>query len=517
MGNADSILLQVKGLTKRYPGVIALNNVDFDVRHGEVHALLGENGAGKSTLIKALGGVVQPDAGAITFDGSELGAIDPHRAQLLGISTIHQESELALPLSAAENIYMGRMPTAGPGIADLNRAYRDAQKWLDRVGANFNARTPARNLSISERRLVELARAVSMNAKLLIMDEPTTVFTDEEVDVLFRIIGELKEQGVATIYISHRLREIYEIADRVTILRDGEYIGTLDAKDADEGQLVKMMVGRQLNQVFPEHRRQQDTDELLRVEGLTRKGIVEDASFHVRKGEIVGLAGLVGAGRTSIANMLFGVMKPDRGTISLHGKSVHVSSPSAAIRHGIGYITADRKHDGLLLIKSIRENISLAYLRHLQKITFIAKKREREVVRQHGQMLAIKTPSIEQVVSNLSGGNQQKVVFARWMLTRSDLLILDEPTVGIDVGAKQEIYRLMNDIAAEGRGILMISSELPELLGMCDRILVMREGRIVHEVSGVDATQERILYYSAGFHETDRKDAKEDVDEYGDE
>ncbi len=502
MGNSCDALLDVRGLTKRFPGVVALKNVDFDVREGEVHALLGENGAGKSTLIKILGGVLQADEGQVVFCGKQLKGIDPHRAQTLGIGTIHQESELALPLSAAENIYMGRMPASIKGVVDRQRIRRDAQQWLDKVGARFSARQAAFDLSISQRRLVELARAVSMDAKLLIMDEPTTVFTDEEVDTLFRIIGELKENGVATIYISHRLQEIYEIADRVTVLRDGEKIGTLDASDATEDALIKMMVGRQLSQVYPDREDVDESGELLRVENLTRRGVVEDVSFTVNSGEIVGLSGLVGAGRTSIANILFGAMKADRGEIYLRGQKIRVNSPAGAIRHGIGYITADRKLDGLLLIKSIRENVSLACLRRLQRLSFIARGREKQAARKFKDILGIKTPSIEQIVENLSGGNQQKVVFARWMLAKSDLLILDEPTVGIDVGAKQEIYRLMSGIAAEGRGILMISSELPELLGMCDRILVMREGRIVHEVSREEATQEKILYYSAGFHET---------------
>lgn len=504
MGNTCDALLEVKGLTKRFPGVLALNDVDFEVRKGEVHALLGENGAGKSTLIKVLGGVLQPDEGSVVFCGKHLRRLSPYRAQSLGVGTIHQESELALPLSAGENIFMGRMPTSAKGVVDLRRIYRDAQEWLEKVGARFSARTSVKDLSISQRRLVELARAVSMDAKLLIMDEPTTVFTDEEVETLFRIIRELKEQGVATIYISHRLQEIYEIGDRVTVLRDGEKIGTLNAADAAEDQLIKMMVGRQLSQVYPEREKVEKASELLRVEKLTRHAVIKDVSFSVYAGEIVGLSGLVGAGRTSIANILFGVMKPDKGEIWLRGKRVRIHSPASAIRHGIGYITADRKLDGLLSIKSIRENVSLAYLRQLQRFSFIARGREKQAAEKYRGVLGIKTPSIEQIVENLSGGNQQKVVFARWMLAKSDLLILDEPTVGIDVGAKQEIYRLLNVIAAEGRGILMISSELPELLGMCDRILVMREGRIVQEVSREEATQEKILYYSAGFHETNR-------------
>lgn len=492
-------ILEVKGLTKRYPGVVALKDVDFEVRKGEVHALLGENGAGKSTLIKALGGVLQPDSGEIRLCGQELRGLTPSRAQALGIRTIHQESELALSLSAGENIFVGRLPRAAFGLVDFARVHREGQQWLDKVGAHFDSRSKAKDLSISQRRLVELARAVSMDAKLLILDEPTTVFTDEEVKRLFEIVRELQASGIAVIYISHRLREVYEIADRITVLRDGEKAGTLDVQEADEDRLIKMMVGRQLNQVYPQRDRGGCEDELLRVEDLTRNGIVDHVSFSVRKGEIVGLAGLVGAGRTSIANMLFGAMRPDGGEIFVRGQRVRIGSPTDAIRHGIGYVTSDRKADGLMLMKSIRENVSLACLRRFQKASFIDRRRERQVAREYRDILSIKTPSIEQVVEFLSGGNQQKVVFARWLLAKSDVLILDEPTVGIDVGAKQEIYRLMSDIAREGRGILMISSELPELLGMCDRILVLREGRVVDEVRAEDATQERILWHSAGF------------------
>ena len=495
-------LLRATGITKQFPGVLALDHVDFELLRGEVHALVGENGAGKSTFIKILGGVLRHDAGTIEYDGKKVAHLDPHGTQKLGISIIHQESELALPFSAAENIFLGRQPRhAVKCFIDRKRMHRDAQMWLDKVGARFKANTLTRDLSISQRRLVELARAVSMDAKLVIMDEPTTVFTEQEVEHLFEIVRSLKAQGVTTLYISHRLEEIYSIADRVTVLRDGKVIATTAVQEATEDKLIQWMVGRELKRVFPT-RSNSPGEEMLSVLDLTKKGVIQDVSFSVRRGEIVGLSGLVGAGRTAVANAIFGAMKTDRGKIVLEGERVKINSPAVAIRHGIGFIPADRKLDGLLLIKSVKENISLANLRNMAHWSFINWAREKAEAKEYQEVLQIKTPSINQIVMNLSGGNQQKVVFARWLLMHAKVLILDEPTAGIDVGAKQEIYHLMNEIANEGRCVIMISSELPEVLGMCDRILVMHEGRIVQELSREEATQEEILYYSAGMHDT---------------
>ena len=494
-------LLRATGITKQFPGVLALDRVDFELLRGEVHALVGENGAGKSSLIKILGGVLRQDAGTIEYDGKKVVHLDPHGAQKLGISIIHQESELALPFSAAENIFLGREPRRAKYFIDRRRLHREAQLWLDRVGARFKANIPTRDLSLSQRRLVELARAVSMDAKLVIMDEPTTVFTELEVEHLFEIVRSLKAQGVTTLYISHRLAEIYSIADRVTVLRDGKAIATTAVQEATEDKLIQWMVGRELERIFPT-RSNSPGEEMLSVSDLTKKGVIQDVSFSVRRGEIVGLSGLVGAGRTAVANAIFGAMKIDRGEIVLEGKRVKIDSPTAAIRHGIGFIPADRKLDGVMLIKSVKENISLASLKDLSRWSFLNWAREKAEARKYQEVLQIKTPSINQIVMNLSGGNQQKVVFARWLLMHAKVLILDEPTVGIDVGAKQEIYHLMNEIADEGRCVIMISSELLEVLGMCDRILVMHEGRIVHELSHEEATQEEILYYSAGMHET---------------
>ena len=340
-----------------------------------------------------------------------------------------------------------------------------------------------------------------MHAKLVIMDEPTTVFAGKEVQHLFRLVRDLRSRGITTLYISHRLEEVFSIADRVTVLRDGQHIVTCPIDQASEDQLVRWMVGRQLERLFPS-RSIPPGEEAFSVSGLTRRGVIEDVSFSVKKGEILGLAGLVGAGRTEVADAIFGASKLDRGEIHLEGKPIQIDSPADAIRHGIGYITADRKLDGLLLIKSIKENISLASLRNLSRFSFIKWRTEKAEAHRYKDLLQIKTPGIQQLTVNLSGGNQQKVVFARWLLVHAKVLILDEPTVGIDVGAKQEIYRLINGIAEDGRCVIMISSELPEILGMCDRILVMHRGRVTRELSRDEATQEEILYYSAGLRET---------------
>jgi ribose transport system ATP-binding protein len=497
-------LLNVRGITKRFPGVLALDHVDLELERGEVHALVGENGAGKSTLIKIIGGVIRSDEGTIEFEGNAVSHLDPHAAQKLGISIIHQESELASTLSVAENLFLGRQPRRLRCFVDRRCLHREARTWLDQVGAGFSTRTLVRDLAISERRLLELARAISMHAKLVIMDEPTTVFTDREVQNLFELVRELRLRGVTTLYISHRLEEIFSIADRVTVLRDGQHIQTCPIDQASEEQLVHWMVGRQLKRDFP-RRSAPPGEEAFSVSGLTRHGVIEDVSFSVKKGEIVGLAGLVGAGRTEVADAIFGALKLDRGEVRLDGELIQIDSPADAIRHGIGYITADRKLDGLLLIKSIKENISLASLHELSRFSFIKWRTEKAESRRYKDLLRIKTPSIQQLTVNLSGGNQQKVVFARWLLIHAKVLILDEPTVGIDVGAKQEIYRLINDIAEDGRCVIMISSELPEILGMCDRILVMRGGRIKRELKGDEATQEEVLYHSAGLRETASK------------
>ena len=498
----EPVLLRATGVSKQFPGVLALNRVAFELRRGEVHALVGENGAGKSTFIKILGGVLRADAGTIEYEGKKITHLDPHSAQKLGISIIHQESELALPFSAAENIFLGRQPRyAIKWFINRRRMHREAQMWLDKVGAGFRASSLVQDLSISQRRLVELARAISMNAKLLIMDEPTTVFTEVEVEHLFEIVRSLKTQGVTTLYISHRLEEIYSIADRVTVLRDGKVIATVPVQNATEDKLVQWMVGRELKRVFPV-RSKPPGEVMFSVSGLTKKGVIDDISFSVKRGEIVGLSGLVGAGRTAVANAIFGTMRVDRGAITLEGKPIKVTSPAVAIQHGIGFIPADRKLDGLLLIRSVKENISLPNLKNMSHWAFIDWGREKAEARKFQELLRIRTPSINQIIMNLSGGNQQKVVFARWLLMHAKVLILDEPTVGIDVGAKQELYNLINEIAEEGRCVVMISSELPEVLGMCDRILVMHEGRIVRELSREEATQEEILFYSAGLHKT---------------
>ncbi len=491
-------VLQMRGITKTYPGVRALESVDLDVRAGEVHALIGENGAGKSTLMKVLAGAQPKDSGTITLSGETVEMDSPQKAMDLGVSIIYQEFNLVPYLNAAENIYLGREPRAAvPGFVDFRTMYREAQQVIDRLGVPLDVRSPVNRLSVAQQQMVEIAKATSRRSKIIVMDEPSATLTEHELKSLFSLIRQLKAEGVAIIYISHRLDEVFEIADRVTVLRDGKRIDTREIGELTRDDIIKMMVGRELTQMIPKVPAPLG-DNVLEVRGLNRKGLLHDISLTVRKGEIVGLAGLVGAGRTELARAIFGADSIDSGQIILDGKPARVRSPQEAIKLGIGLVTEDRKGQGLVLGMVVRENITLANLGALTRFNFIMAGRERQVARDYVTSLTVKTPSIEQTVQNLSGGNQQKVVLAKWLFTESKLLIFDEPTRGIDVGAKTEIYQLMNDLAAKGVGILMISSELPEVLGMSDRIFVMHEGRIAGELPVSEATQERIMHLATG-------------------
>ncbi len=491
-------VLQMRGITKTYPGVRALESVDLDVRAGEVHALIGENGAGKSTLMKVLAGAQPKDSGTITLSGDTVEMDSPQKAMDLGVSIIYQEFNLVPYLNAAENIYLGREPRAAvPGFVDFRTMYREAQQVIDRLGVPLDVRSPVNRLSVAQQQMVEIAKATSRRSKIIVMDEPSATLTEHELKSLFSLIRQLKAEGVAIIYISHRLDEVFEIADRVTVLRDGKRIDTREIGELTRDDIIKMMVGRELTQMIPKVPAPLG-DNVLEVRGLNRKGLLHDISLTVRKGEIVGLAGLVGAGRTELARAIFGADSIDSGQIILDGKPARVRSPQEAIKLGIGLVTEDRKGQGLVLGMVVRENITLANLGALTRFNFIMAGRERQVARDYVTSLTVKTPSIEQTVQNLSGGNQQKVVLAKWLFTESKLLIFDEPTRGIDVGAKTEIYQLMNDLAAKGVGILMISSELPEVLGMSDRIFVMHEGRIAGELPVSEATQERIMHLATG-------------------
>ncbi len=501
MGKATADLmpvLEMKGIAKSYPGVVALSGVDFNVLPGEVHALIGENGAGKSTLMKILAGADSKDAGNILLDGAEVHIDSPNEAMQLGVSIIYQEFNLVPYMNAAENIFLGREPASVvPGVIDFGRMYADAEKIIDELGVAVNVRSPMNRLSVAQQQMVEIAKATSRKSRIIAMDEPSATLTDHELENLFALIRRLKADGVSIIYISHRLEEIFEIADRVTVLRDGALVATKNVADTDRADIIRMMVGRELGETFP--KQNIDTGSVaLEVRNLTRNGVLNDVSFSVKQGEILGIAGLVGAGRTEVARAIFGADSIDSGQILINGKPVDIRSPRHAISLGIGLVTEDRKALGLVLGMAVRENISLANLNILTRLGFIRRGKEREVAEGYVEDILIKTPSIEQAVQNLSGGNQQKVVLAKWLFTKSKVLIFDEPTRGIDVGAKTEIYQLMNRLAESGAAIIMISSELPEVLGMSDRILVMHEGKLAGELSRQEATQERIMQLATG-------------------
>jgi len=499
MSSSDPIpLLEMRGISKRYPGVVALDNVRLDVRAGEVHALMGENGAGKSTLMKILAGAEKGDSGEILMDGRPVHINTPQDAMELGINIIYQEFNLVPHLSAAENIYLGREPAAlVPGFIDFRKLYGSAQEVMDSLGVSVDVRREVSTLSVAQQQMVEIAKATSRNSRIIAMDEPSATLTDHELKNLFELISGLRDRGVGIIYISHRMEEIFGICDRVTVFRDGQYVSTKDVSDTDRDDVIRMMVGRELKESIPK-RPGVPGDPVLEVRGLTRKGAFSDISFNVRAGEIVGLGGLVGAGRTEVARAIFGADPVDAGELRLNGEVVHPRSPRDAIALGIGLVPEDRKTLGLVLSMAVRENTTLANLGSLCRLGFVDRPREHLVAEEYRDSLRIRTPSVEQEARNLSGGNQQKVVLAKWLFTKSKLLIFDEPTRGIDVGAKTEIYELMNELAANGVAMIMISSELPELLGMSDRILVMHEGRLAGELSREEATQERVMQLATG-------------------
>ena len=494
----DAPLLQMQAIDKSFPGVQALRAAQFDVRPGEVHALIGENGAGKSTLIKIVSGVYQPDTGDMTLDGRAVHFNNPREAQRAGIATIYQELGLYPELSVAENIFMGHAPTRKRGFfhaVDWERMEQEAESLLAELNIhNLDVQAKVGTLNVGNRQRVEIAKALSLDARILIMDEPTAALSEADVEQLFSIVRLLRERGVSIIYISHRLNEVFELADRVTVLRDGEYIGTQDVGQTSESQLISMMVGRTIDNLFPKQAAAIG-DVVLDVRGLNRPPLTQDISFSVRAGEIVGLAGLVGSGRSETAQVIFGVLPAESGEIWLGGEKVEIHKPSEAVAHGIGYVPEDRGHQGLVREMTIRENTSMAVLESVSRNTFINRAKERLLANHSIKQLSIRATGPDQIVNKLSGGNQQKVVVSKWLASDPKLLIMDEPTRGVDVGAKSEIHRLMSQLAAEeGLAILMISSELPEILGMSDRILVMREGRLVGEFSRADATQESIAH-----------------------
>ena len=492
-------VLEARNISKRFPGVVALERVSLSVFPGEVLAVVGENGAGKSTLMKILSGALQPDEGEILLDGQVVRFTDPRHALARGIGIIYQELSVIDALSVGENVFLGRLPER-PGLrgsVDWPRLWRDAARVLERVGVPIDPQRQVRELSVAQKQLVEIARALSQDVRVLILDEPTSSLSLQETERLFEILRGLRAQGVAIIYISHRLEEILTLADRVTVLRDGRVVGTLPIGEATREGLIRMMVGRDLSAYYRTVRSSPGAVR-LEVRGLCRTGTLQDVNLTVRAGEIVGLAGLVGAGRTEFARCLFGVDPIDTGEIRVDGQVVTIRNPRDAVRHGIVLVPEDRKLQGLVLILSVRENITLPVLERLARLGFPSRRAEELVTQSFVERLRIRTPSLEQRVMNLSGGNQQKVVLARALATNPKVLILDEPTRGIDVGAKAEVRALIAELAEAGMGILLISSELPEVLTMSHRILVMSGGRIVAEFSREEATEERVLAAATG-------------------
>ena len=484
-------LLEMKGIEKSFNTVKVLHGVDFILRKGTVHALMGENGAGKSTLMKVLAGIHKCDTGTVTVKGETVDIQSPKHSQALGIAMIHQELSPVPEMTVAENIYLGREP-GGRLFVDYAQMYRQTEELLASLKVHISPKEKVGSLKVADQQLVEIAKAISLNAEIIIMDEPTSAITDKEVDNLFSIIRDLKEQGKGIIYISHKMDEIFQISDDITVLRDGRYVNTWKAEEIDNNILIKNMVGRELTEIFPKSE-VPISDTILEVKNFTLGNKFQDISFTVKRGEIYGIAGLVGAGRTELMHALFGLDKRDSGEVIFDGKPLDIKKPKDAIREGIAYVTEDRKQEGLVLEMSVGQNISLASMKELSRGLFINEKEENSIVKREIEQLGIRLHSPKQLVKSLSGGNQQKVVLSKWMIKDPKLLILDEPTRGIDVGAKSEIYKLMCEYVARGNAIIMISSEMPEVMGMADRMLVLSNGKVGGELKRREFVQESIM------------------------
>lgn len=491
------LILEMKHVRKEFPGVVALDDVSLEVYRGEVHALMGENGAGKSTLMKILAGIYRADEGEIIYKGEPLSVHSPKDSLEKGISIIHQELNMILDMTVEQNLSLGREITGKAGIVKGKELVKKAQQHFDDLGIAIRATDKIRDLSVAQMQMVEIVKATSYHADVIIMDEPTSAITDNEVDKLFEMIETLKKQNKAIIYISHKMDEIFKIADRITVLRDGRYIDSKPASEFGHDSLVYSMVGRELKNMYPrtEHVHTDNEEKVVfAVNNLTRKKEFGNISFEVRRGEILGVYGLMGAGRTETMETIFGLRKPDDGTVAVNGKEVSIRSPKDAIRNGIAFISEDRKLFGLDVNASVKTNITIVYLRKILKLRHLLdKKKEKRLVDEYMKLLTVKAPSKEVKVDTLSGGNQQKVVLAKWLLGEPEIIIMDEPTRGIDVGAKAEIYKLMDRLASEGKAIIMISSEMPELMGMSDRVIVLHEGAVTGEFKREEFSQEAIL------------------------
>lgn len=499
-----SVLLEMKGISKRFRGVQALNGVNFDLREGEVHALVGENGAGKSTLMKVLTGIHQPDAGEIFYLGKPYAVKNIGESQALGISMVHQELNMMNDLTVAQNIFIGREMRSGFIIKD-NDMVKETRAIFDHIGIDIDPKIKLGRLTVGKQQMVEIAKAVSRDCKVLILDEPTAALTQTEIDELFRIMADLKSKGIGMIYISHRMDEIKTISDRITVMRDGEYVGTVDTDSVTKDEIINMMIGRVVYEDPKTHSEvPEDAETVLEVKNLTSGNLFKNVSFKLRKGEVLGFSGLMGAGRTEVARAIFGADPIDSGEIYVNGKPVSIKSPKDAVNLGIGYLSEDRKRYGLMLDKSVAENTALASLDKYIKFGIINDRKIKEEAQIENSKLKTKTPSMDQALKNLSGGNQQKVIIARWLIKNSDILIFDEPTRGIDVGAKSEIYTLMNELARSGKSIIMISSELVEILRMSDRVLVMCEGKKTGELDISEANQEKIMQLATKRENADR-------------
>lgn len=492
---AENYLLEMKHVHKRFPGVLALNDVSLEVKAGEVHALLGENGAGKSTLIKVLGGIYIAEEGEIYIDGRKADIDGVKAAQDNGIAIIHQELVLVPYMSVAENIFLGREPMSG-GFVNAAKMTEEAQKLLDDYSMHIDADTLVGRLTIAQQQMVEIVKAISYNSKILVMDEPTSSISDKEVDFLFKVMRNLTQKGVGIIYISHKMSELEQICDRVTVMRDGEYVGTRVVKETSKDELIAMMVGRELTNYYTRDF-QKPGEVILKCEHISDGRMAKDASFEVRKGEIVGFAGLVGAGRSEVMKCIFGLTKGCRGEIYMEGKKVSIKNPVEAMKYGIALVPEDRKVEALYKVQSVKYNSTIEVLGQFIKGIFVNTEKEEEITQKYIDMLSTKTPNQEQIVGNLSGGNQQKVIIGRWLATNPKILILDEPTRGVDVGAKSEIYAIMNELVKQGMAIIMISSELPEIINMSDRIYVMNEGNITGCLERDEVSQESIMKLAA--------------------